>query len=98
CASCGSRLQDSSLTSRPFLKASRRMPSSLRSKIHSGPLNRSCVSVAAIGSTHSGNPGTRLEPAHAPRLEVDHRLADLARAVHHERAHPHDGLVDRLAA
>src|SRR5262245_21069733 len=31
-----------------------RMPSSLRSKIHSGPVNRSCVSVAAIGTTHSG--------------------------------------------
>ena len=30
------------------------MPSSLRSKIHSGPVNRSCVSVAAIGSTQSG--------------------------------------------
>ena len=31
------------------------MPSSLRSKIHSGPVKRSCVSVAAIGSSHSGN-------------------------------------------
>src|SRR5262245_66560801 len=31
------------------------MPSNLRSKIHSGPLNRSCVSVAAIGSIQSGN-------------------------------------------
>ena len=39
----------------PCLNASRRMPSNLRSKIHSGPVNRSCVSVAAIGSTHSGN-------------------------------------------
>ena len=38
----------------PFLNASSRMPSSLRSKIHSGPVNRSCVSVAAIGSSHSG--------------------------------------------
>ncbi len=31
------------------------MPSNLRSKIHSGPLNRSWVSVAAIGSSQSGN-------------------------------------------
>jgi hypothetical protein len=30
------------------------MPSSLRSKIHSGPVNRSWVSVAAIGTTQSG--------------------------------------------
>src|SRR5262245_39055866 len=30
------------------------MPSYLRSKIHSGPVNRSWVSVAAIGSSHSG--------------------------------------------
>ncbi len=30
------------------------MPSSLRSKVHSGPLNLSSVSVAAIGSIHSG--------------------------------------------
>src|SRR5919109_2636451 len=30
------------------------MPSNLRSKIQSGPLKRSCVSVAAIGSSHSG--------------------------------------------
>jgi hypothetical protein len=27
------------------------MPSNLRSKIHSGPVNRSCVSVAAIGTS-----------------------------------------------
>ena len=43
--------------SRPSLNASRRMPSSLRSKIHSGPVNRSCVSVAAIGSNHEGGAG-----------------------------------------
>ena len=30
------------------------MPSNLRSKIQSGPVNRSCVSVAAIGSSQSG--------------------------------------------
>src|SRR5690242_7859684 len=30
------------------------MPSNLRSNIQSGPVNRSCVSVAAIGSSHSG--------------------------------------------
>ena len=37
------------------LEGESRMPSSLRSKIHSGPVKRSCVSVAAIGSSHSGN-------------------------------------------
>src|SRR5215218_6121385 len=31
------------------------MPSYLRSKIHSGPVNRSCVNVAAIGTSHFGN-------------------------------------------
>src|SRR5262245_11513563 len=31
-----------------------RIPSSLRSKIHSGPVKRSWVNVAAIGTTHSG--------------------------------------------
>src|SRR5262245_36969570 len=41
--------------SAPFLNASRRMPSSFFSKTHSGPLNRSRVSVAAMGSIHSGN-------------------------------------------
>src|SRR5204863_3879171 len=35
-------------------KASSRMPSYLRSKIQSGPVNRSWVSVAAIGSSQSG--------------------------------------------
>src|ERR1051326_9196930 len=33
------------------------MPSILRSKIQSGPSKRSCVSVAAIGSNHSGDAG-----------------------------------------
>ena len=33
------------------------MPSNLRSKIHSGPVNRSCVRVAAIGTSHSGKAG-----------------------------------------
>src|SRR5258706_11419375 len=51
---CGSRLREKSRTSGPRLNASRRMPSYLRSKIHSGPVNRSCVSVAAIGSIQSG--------------------------------------------
>jgi hypothetical protein len=46
---------NASKSARPFLNASARMPSYFRSKIHSGPVNRSCVSVAAIGSTHSGN-------------------------------------------
>jgi hypothetical protein len=30
------------------------MPSNFRSNSHSGPPNRSSVSVAAIGSSHSG--------------------------------------------
>src|SRR5437867_3473112 len=32
------------------------MPSNLRSKTQSGPVKRSCVSVAAIGSSQSGMP------------------------------------------
>src|ERR1043166_5050124 len=47
--------RDSRRTLAPCLKASKRMPSSLRSKTQSGPVNRSWVSVAAIGSIHSGN-------------------------------------------
>ena len=39
------------------------MPSNLRSKIHSGPLNRSCVSVAAIGMTHSGKEAVTAAPS-----------------------------------
>ena len=46
---CGSRLRENRRTSGPFLNASSRMPSNLRSKIHSGPVNRSCVRVAAMG-------------------------------------------------
>src|SRR6267154_1748550 len=38
----------------PCLNASRRMPSNLRLQIRSGPVKRSCVSVAAMGSTDSG--------------------------------------------
>src|SRR5437773_3016373 len=51
---CGKRLRENNWTSEPFLNASIRIPSSFRSKIHSGPVKRSCVSVAAIGTTHSG--------------------------------------------
>jgi hypothetical protein len=51
---CDSRFLEKSETSGPFLNASKRMPSNLRSKIQSGPMNRSCVSVAAIGWSHSG--------------------------------------------
>src|SRR5206468_9730873 len=51
---CGRRLREYSRTSFPCLYPSSRMPSYFRSKIHSGPVNRSCVSVAAIGSSHSG--------------------------------------------
>ena len=38
----------------PRLYASSRMPSNLRSNSQSGPVKRSCVSVAAIGSSQSG--------------------------------------------
>src|ERR1044071_926731 len=31
------------------------MPSNFLSKLHSGPVNRSCVSVAAMGTIQSGN-------------------------------------------
>src|SRR5262245_9943511 len=51
---CGSRFREKRRTSVPLLYARRRMPSNLRSKIHSGPVKRSWVSVAAIGSSHSG--------------------------------------------
>ena len=54
---CGSRLRENNSTRRPFLNASRRIPSSLRSKIHSGPAKRLSVRVAAMGTTHSGNDG-----------------------------------------
>ena len=37
------------------------MPSNLRSKIHSGPVNRSCVNVAAIGTSHFGNEAMQTE-------------------------------------
>ena len=74
--SCGSRLRENRRTSGPFLNASRRMPSNLRSKIHSGPVNRSCVSVAAIGSSQSGN--TRLAKVMALILELNPRLNQLA--------------------
>ena len=70
----GNRFRDNKRTSEPFLNASNRMPSNLRSKIHSGPVNRSCVSVAAIGSSQSGNPvitiSTRPEP------QIDTRATD----------------------
>ena len=46
--------RDNRRTSLPCRNASKRMPSNLRSKIHSGPVKRSCVRVAAIGSSHSG--------------------------------------------
>src|SRR5258708_120991 len=43
------------------------MPSSLRSKSHSGPVNRSCGSSAAIGSTPSAK-----APAIPPPLTLAH--------------------------
>ena len=51
----GNRLRENSWTFPSFMNAKSRIPSILRSKIHSGPSNRSYVSVAAIGSIHSGN-------------------------------------------
>src|SRR5205814_2172795 len=52
--SCGRWLRENNSTLDPFLKASRRMPSNFLSKLHSGPVKRSCVSVAAMGSIQSG--------------------------------------------
>src|SRR5437762_3027254 len=54
---CGRRFRENRRTLVPCLNASRRMPSNFRSKIHSGPVNRSCVSVAAIGTSQSGKEG-----------------------------------------
>src|SRR6185437_16171271 len=51
---CGRRLRENSSTCFPFLYASRRMPSNFLSKLHSGPVNRSWVSVAAMGTIQSG--------------------------------------------
>src|SRR5687767_9184014 len=51
---CGSRLREYRRTSSPRLYASSRMPSNFRSNSQLPPLNRSCVSVAAIGSSQSG--------------------------------------------
>ena len=65
------------------------MPSSLRSKTQSGPLKRSWVSVAAIGTTGSGRPliasrrrrvgGEHARPAaervlHGPGVDRDERV------------------------
>jgi hypothetical protein len=52
------------------------MPSSLRSKIQSPPANRSCVSVAAIGSTQSGN-GAAIVPWHYSKAGGLHMLRAL---------------------
>ncbi len=49
-----SLLRDNSRTSRPFLNARQRIPSSFLSKIHPSLEKRSSVRTAFIGSTHSG--------------------------------------------
>jgi len=56
------RLRDSKRTAAPCLNASKRMPSSLRSKTQSGPLKRSRVSVAAMGSSQSGRAPPLMPP------------------------------------
>jgi hypothetical protein len=45
---------DSSVTVRPCLNASMRMPSNFRSNVQPGATKRSAVSVAAIGTSHLG--------------------------------------------
>src|SRR4051812_7300784 len=51
---CGRRFRENRSTCFPFLYASKRMPSNFLSKLHSGPVKRSWVSVAAMGTIHSG--------------------------------------------
>src|SRR5262245_36966617 len=83
----GRRLREKSCTSEPRLKAIRRMPSNLRSKIQSGPVNRSWVNVAAIGSIHSGGDAVTLQRlyrapvkrGHVWRLRAVDRIAPVAR-------------------
>src|SRR5207247_7384062 len=80
---CGRRLRENRRTSSPRLNAIRRMPSSFRSKIQSGPVNRSCVSVAAIGSTQSGNINryTTMDLATAGKGSMSHSLIRVAALV-----------------
>src|SRR5688500_20033442 len=52
---CSSLFRENIRTFFPCLNASNRIPSNFCSKVHSGPENRFSVSVAAIGSSHSGN-------------------------------------------
>jgi hypothetical protein len=47
-------IADNSRTSFAWRKATSRIPSNLRSKTHFGPVKRSWVRLAAIGSIHSG--------------------------------------------
>ena len=56
----GSRLRDRNATAPPCTNARQRTPSSLRSSIQSSLSSRSSLSVASIGSIHSGlsMPGT----------------------------------------
>ena len=65
--SCSKRLRENRRTSAPFLKASNLMPSSFLSKIHSGPVKRSWVSVAAIGTSHSGKGTNEIMTQRTPR-------------------------------
>lgn len=51
---CGSPLREYSCTSVPRVYASSLVPSNLRSNSQSRPTKRSCVNVAAIGSSQSG--------------------------------------------
>src|SRR4051794_112044 len=73
------------------------MPSSLRSKTHSGPAGRSAVSTAFIGVTKSMAPqrptGRSVDPSAVSRREPDLH-ASLAVRAHDRR---HDALVAGVA-
>src|ERR1041385_4859850 len=64
------------------------MPSNLRSKIQSGPLNRSCVNVAAIGTSHSGNEAISTDYADYISLSLFVTLRGLQ--LHRQTFNPHD--------
>src|SRR6185436_6338704 len=72
---------ENSSTLAPFLYASRRMPSNLRSKIHSGPVNRSCVKVAAIGTSHFGSEAMQPKITTLPSTRRDFLLGAFATGV-----------------
>jgi hypothetical protein len=61
-------LREYKRTSAPRLYASSRMPSNFRSNSQSSPVKRSCVSVAAIGSSQSGIGGAGVTTSAPSRM------------------------------